>query len=53
MYTHHGRFSEELSAATTNEMDELCVTDSSHWSKNVDRGLILVFILILKRLKNK
>jgi hypothetical protein len=38
MYIHHGRFSEELSAATTNEMDELCVTDSSHWSKNVDNG---------------
>ncbi len=38
MYIHHGRFSEELSAATTKEMDELCVTDSSHWSKNVDNG---------------
>lgn len=38
MYTHHGRFSEELSAATTNEMDELCVTDSSHWRKNVHNG---------------
>lgn len=107
MYIHHGRFSEDLSAATTNEMDELCLTDSSHWRKNVhngcyqysdqggidelyfvscsiykDRfvityevdeseglfvllpfaiiyslltqwGLILVFILILKRIKNK
>lgn len=38
MYIHHGRFSEELSAATTNEMDELCVTDSSHWRKNVHNG---------------
>lgn len=38
MYIHHGSFSEELSAATTKEMDELCVTDSSHWSKNVDNG---------------
>lgn len=38
MYIHHGSFSEDLSAATTKEMDELCVTDSSHWSKNVDNG---------------
>lgn len=107
MYIHHGRFSEELSEETTKGLDELCVTDSSHWRKNVhngcyqysdqggidelyfvscsiykDRfvityevdeseglfvllpfaiiyslltqwGLILVFILILKRIKNK
>jgi hypothetical protein len=38
MYIHHGSFSEELSAATTKEMDELCVTDSSHWRKNVHNG---------------
>lgn len=38
MYIHHGSFSEDLSAATTKEMDELCVTDSLHWSKNVDNG---------------
>ena len=41
MYIHQGRFSEELSAATTKEMDELCVTDSLHWSKNVDNGCYL------------
>lgn len=38
MYIHHGSFSEDLSAATTKEMDELCVTDSSHWRKNVHNG---------------
>ena len=43
MYIHHGRFSEELSAATTNEMDELCVTDSLHWSKDVDSGCYLYY----------
>lgn len=38
MYIHHGRFSEELSEETTKGLDELCVTDSSHWRKNVDNG---------------
>ena len=41
MYIHHGRFSEELSEETTKEMDELCVTDSLHWGKNVDSGCYL------------
>lgn len=38
MYIHRGRFSEELSEATITEMDELCVTDSLHWRKIVDKG---------------
>ena len=38
MYIHHGRFSEELSEETTKGLDELCVTDSSHWRKNVHNG---------------
>ena len=43
MYIHQGRFSEELSAATTKEMDELCVIDSLHWSKDVDSGCYLYY----------
>lgn len=43
MYIHHGRFSEELSEETTKGLDELCVTDSLHWSKDVDSGCYLYY----------
>ena len=43
MYIHHGRFSEEVSEETTKGLDELCVTDSLHWSKDVDSGCYLYY----------
>lgn len=36
VYHHSGRFVEELSEATIRELDDLCVTDSLHWRKNLE-----------------
>ena len=38
VYIHHGLFSEELSGECIRKMDELCVTDTLHWQKGLDKG---------------
>ena len=40
-YTHLSRFSEELSDECIKELDNLCMTDSLHWQKNVAAGYYL------------
>ena len=37
-YWHDAQFGEKLSEETIKQLDELCKTDSSHWSKNTDKG---------------
>ena len=38
MFVHKGRFTEDISEETIQKMDELCLSDSIHWSKNSDKG---------------
>ena len=38
MFVHKGRFTEEISEESIKKMDELCLSDSIHWSKNSDEG---------------
>ena len=38
MYVHNGRFTEEISEESIQIMDELCLSDSIHWSRNSDKG---------------
>ena len=38
MFVHKGRFTEEISEESIQKMDELCLSDSMHWSKNSDKG---------------
>lgn len=38
MFVHKGRFTEEISEESILKMDELCLSDSMHWSKNSDKG---------------
>lgn len=37
-YIHHGQFTEEVSDNTIQTMDNLCKSDSLHWSKNIRDG---------------
>lgn len=41
MYIHKAQFSEELSEESIRTMDELCLNDRLHWSKNEDQGYYL------------
>ena len=41
MFVHKGRFIEEISKESIQKMDELCLSDSMHWSKNRDEGYYL------------
>lgn len=41
MFVHKGRFTEEISKESIQKMDELCLSDSMHWSKNRDEGYYL------------
>ena len=38
MLVHKGRFTEEISEKRIRIMDERCLSDSTHWSKNSDIG---------------
>ena len=38
MFVHKGRFTEEISEESIQKIDELCLSDSMHWSKNSDKG---------------
>ena len=38
MYVHKGRFTEDISEQSIQIMDDLCISDSIHWSKNSDKG---------------
>ena len=38
MYVHKGRFTEDISEQSIQIMDDLCISDSIHWSKNSDEG---------------
>lgn len=38
MFVHEGRFIEEISEKSIQKMDELCQSDTIHWSKNRDKG---------------
>ena len=38
MFVHKGRFTEEISEKSIQKMDELCQSDTIHWSKNRDKG---------------
>ena len=38
MFVHKGRFTEVISEVSFKIMDELCLSDSIHWSKNSDEG---------------
>ena len=38
MFVHKGRFAEEISEECIRIMDELCLSDGTHWSKNSDKG---------------
>ena len=38
MFIHEGRFTGEISEKSIQKMDELCQSDTIHWSKNRDKG---------------
>ena len=38
MFVHEGRFTEEIPEESIQKMDELCISDSIHWSRNSDNG---------------
>ena len=38
MFVHQGRFTEEIPEESIQKMDELCISDSIHWSRNSDNG---------------
>lgn len=38
MFVHEGRFKEEISEESIQKLDELCISDNIHWSKNSDKG---------------
>lgn len=38
MHVHKGQFTEGISEESIQIMDELCLSDSIHWSKNSDKG---------------
>ena len=38
MFVHKGRFAEDISEESIQKMDELCQSDTIHWSKNSDKG---------------
>lgn len=38
MFVHKGRFTEKISEESIQKMDELCLSDAIHWSKNSDKG---------------
>lgn len=38
MFVHKGWFTEKISEESIQKMDELCLSDGTHWSKNSDKG---------------
>ena len=38
MFVHRGQFAEEISAEIVKELDELCISDRIHWTKDSDEG---------------
>ena len=44
MFVHKGRFTEEISEKSIKEMDELCQSDTIHWSKNSDKVVYMILI---------
>ena len=38
MFVHQGQFTEEVSEESIQKMDELCLSDGTHWSRNSDNG---------------
>ena len=58
MFVHEGRFTEEISEKSIQKMDELCQSDTIHWSKNSDKvvymilltwGIILFIVSLFRR----
>ena len=58
MFVHKGRFTEEISEKSIQKMDELCQSDTIHWSKNSDKvvymilltwGIILFIVSLFRR----
>ena len=58
MFVHKGRFTEDISEKSIKEMDELCQSDTIHWSKNSDKvvymilltwGIILFIVSLFRR----
>lgn len=58
MFVHEGRFTEEISEKSIQKMDELCQSDTIHWSKNSDKvvymilltwGMILFIVSLFRR----
>ena len=58
MFVHQGRFTEEISEKSIQKMDELCQSDTIHWSKNSDKvvymilltwGIILFIVSLFRR----
>ena len=58
MFVHQGRFTEEISEESIQKMDELCQSDTIHWSKNSDKvvymilltwGIILFIVSLFRR----
>ena len=58
MFVHQGRFTEEISEESIQKMDELCQSDTIHWSKNSDKvvymilltwGMILFIVSLFRR----
>ena len=44
MFVHQGRFTEEISEESIQKMDELCQSDTIHWSKNSDKVVYMILI---------
>ena len=58
VFVHQGRFTEEISEESIQKMDELCQSDTIHWSKNSDKvvymilltwGIILFIVSLFRR----
>ena len=44
MFVHQGRFTEEISEKSIQKMDELCQSDTIHWSKNSDKVVYMILL---------